>query len=73
MSNGGLLEERKWRLMHEGKPREQKHPRINMAFYDDNLEYVREAAYQNRMSVTKYMNELIKKDRQNQSFSQKTK
>lgn len=44
--------------------RKQKYPRINMAFYDDNLEYVREAAYQSRMSVTEYVNKLIKEDKQ---------
>ena len=43
--------------------RKQKHPRINMAFYGDNLEYVQEAAYQNRMSVTEYVNQLILEDK----------
>lgn len=43
--------------------RKQKHPRINMAFYGDNLEYVREAAYQKRVSVTEYINQLIVDDR----------
>ena len=43
--------------------RKQKHPRINMAFYGDNLEYVREAAYQSRMSVTEYVNSLIVDDK----------
>ena len=43
--------------------RVQKHPRINMAFYGDNLEYVREAAYQSRMSVTEYINQLILDDK----------
>lgn len=42
----------------------KKHPRINMAFYDDNLDYVREAAYQNRMSITEYVNKLIENDKQ---------
>lgn len=48
--------------------RKQKHPRINMAFYDDNLEYVREAAYQERMSATEYVNKLIKEDRQRKAL-----
>ena len=43
--------------------RVQKHPRINMAFYGDNLDYVREEAWKKRMSVTEYVNELITKDR----------
>ena len=43
--------------------RKQKYPRINMAFYDDNLEYVKEAAYQARMSVTEYVNQLIVDDK----------
>lgn len=44
--------------------RKQPYPRINMAFYGDNLDYVREASYQQRMSVTEYVNRLIYKDRQ---------
>lgn len=44
--------------------RKQKHPRINMAFYGDNLEYLREAAYRNRISVTEYVNKLVEEDRQ---------
>lgn len=43
--------------------RVQKNPRINMAFYDDNLEYLREAAWKNRMSVTQYVNYLVAEDR----------
>lgn len=43
--------------------RKQVHPRINMAFYGDNLDYVREAAYQQRTSVTEYVNRLIHEDR----------
>ena len=50
--------------MEQPKSEKKKHPRINMAFYDDNLDYVREAAYQNRMSITEYMNRLIREDRQ---------
>ena len=43
--------------------RKQKYPRINMAFYGDNLEYVRDAAYENRVSVTEYINQLIVDDK----------
>lgn len=43
--------------------RKQKHPRINMAFYGDNLDYAREAAYRRRMSVTEYVNQLIIDDK----------
>ena len=43
--------------------RKQKYPRINMAFYGDNLEYVREAAYEKRVSVTEYINQLIVDDK----------
>ena len=50
----------------------KKHPRINMAFYDDNLDYVREAAYQSRMSITEYMNRLIQEDRQRNPLIEKT-
>lgn len=49
--------------MEQPKAVKKKHPRINMAFYDDNLDYVREAAYQSRMSITEYMNHLIREDR----------
>ncbi len=48
----------------QGTQRKQKHPRINMAFYGNNLEYVREASYQSRLSVTEYVNKLIDEDRQ---------
>ena len=44
--------------------RKQAYPRINMAFYSDNLDYVREAAYQQRVSVTEYVNRLIFKYRE---------
>lgn len=44
--------------------RVQKDPRINMAFYGDNLDYVREAAHQNRMSITEYVNKLIIDDKE---------
>lgn len=43
--------------------RKQKHPRINMAFYDDNLDYLRDAAWKAKMSVTEYVNGLIRQDR----------
>lgn len=51
----------------QGTQRAQKHPRINMAFYGDNLEFVREAAWRNKQSITEYMNSLIE-----QARSQKT-
>lgn len=54
--------------MEQPKNRKQKYPRINLAFYDDNLEYVREAAYQSRVSITEYVNKLIKKDRQETGY-----
>lgn len=47
----------------QSQGRRQKHPRINMAFYGDNLEYVRERAYQKRVSVTEYINQLIVDDK----------
>ena len=43
--------------------RKQKHPRINLAFYADHLDYVQEAAWENRTSVTGYVNRLIAEDR----------
>lgn len=44
--------------------RSQKHPRINMAFYDDNLAYLQEAAWKARKSVTAYVNDLIAADKE---------
>lgn len=44
--------------------RSQKHPRINMAFYDDNLAYLQDAAWKARKSVTAYVNDLIAADRE---------
>lgn len=46
--------------------RKQKYPRINLAFYGANLDYVREAAWQSRMSITEYINFLIDRDREQQ-------
>lgn len=43
--------------------RAQKHPRINMAFYGDNLEFVREEAWRNKQSITEYVNSLIEQAR----------
>lgn len=45
------------------KSRVQKHPRINLAFYDKNLDYVQEAAWKAHKSVTQYINDLIEADR----------
>lgn len=53
--------------------RKQKYPRINMAFYDDNLEYVREAAYRKRLSVTEYINQLIVDDKNRQLIAKEPK
>lgn len=43
--------------------RKQKHPRINMAFYGDNLDYLKDAAWAARISVTEYVNNLVAEDR----------
>ena len=40
----------------------QKLPRINMAFYPDNLAYLQAIAGFERMSATQYVNNLIKQD-----------
>ena len=62
------IEERNTQHTHDTQrtqtaQRKQKHPRINMAFYGDNLDYVREAAYAKRVSVTEYINQLIVDDK----------
>lgn len=57
--------------MEQPKNEKGKHPRINLAFYDDNLDYVREAAWKNRMSITEYMNHLIQEDRQRNPLVEK--
>ena len=43
--------------------RVQKHPRINMAFYGDNLDYLKDVSWAARMSVTEYVNALVAEDR----------
>lgn len=43
--------------------RKQKHPRINMAFYGDNLDYLKDVSWAARMSVTEYVNNLVAEDR----------
>lgn len=47
----------------ENRKRRQKHPRMNMAFYGDNLAYLKEVAWENKKSITQYVNDLIEKDR----------
>lgn len=47
--------------------RKQKHPRINMAFYDNHLEYLQDAAWRNKMSITEYVNKLVKEDMERNS------
>lgn len=47
----------------QGVQRKQKHPRINLAFYGNNLKYAKEAAWLKKMSVTEYINQLIVDDR----------
>lgn len=47
----------------QGQQRKQKHPRINMAFYGDHLDYLKDAAWAARISVTEYVNNLVAEDR----------
>lgn len=44
--------------------RKQAHPQINMVFCGDTPDYVREAVYRRRTSVTKYVNRLIHEERE---------
>lgn len=50
-----------------GRPRKNKKPdpRINLAFYDDNLKFIQYASWKNRVSITAYVNWLIEKDKKN--------
>lgn len=34
-------------------------PRMNLAFYGDNLDFCREMAWKNRLNMTQYINRLI--------------
>lgn len=45
--------------MEHSKTKKTKYPRINLAFYGDNLEFCREMAWKNHQSVTAYVNDLI--------------
>ena len=45
--------------MEQPKNEKGKHPRINLAFYGENLEFCREMAWRNHQSVTAYVNDLI--------------
>lgn len=47
----------------EDKTRKQKHPRINMAFYGKNHEYLEYISRLSGVSITQYVNDLIDKDR----------
>ena len=60
----GTQEEQAAPVTQKEQPaRKQKHPRINMAFYGDNLEYVELIARIEGVSVTQYINTLIEADR----------
>lgn len=39
-------------------------PRMNMAFYGDNLAFCREMAWRNRQSITQYVNQLIAQEKE---------
>ena len=41
----------------------KKFPRMYIAFYNDNMAYLKDVAWENRMSVTQYVNHLIEEDR----------
>lgn len=38
-------------------------PRMNMTFYGDNLDFCREMADQNDLSITQYVNQLISQEK----------
>lgn len=44
------------------RTRQQKHPRINMAFYKENHEYLEYITRLRGVSITQYVNDLIAKD-----------
>ena len=44
------------------RTRQQKHPRINMAFYTENHEYLEYITRLRGVSITQYVNDLIAKD-----------
>lgn len=44
------------------KTRKQKHPRINMVFYNENHEYLEYVTRLKGVSITQYVNDLIAKD-----------
>ena len=43
----------------------KEYPRINLAFYDDHLKFLRYAAWRNHQSITQYVNGLVEKDMRN--------
>ena len=45
-----------------GSP-ERKDPRINLAFYDDHLDFCRAQARQNHQSITQFVNSLIAQEK----------
>ena len=56
-------EEQEAQSAHDTQERKQKHPRINMAFAPDNLDYLRTMAGLDGISITAYVNRLIEADR----------
>ena len=48
-----------------GRKKKAPDPRINMAFYEDNLKFLQYAAWKNRQSITQYVNGLVTRDKEN--------
>ena len=47
----------------EKEDRITTNPRVTIAFYDDNLDYLRDICWMRQTSITEYINFLIKEDR----------
>lgn len=51
-----------WLVANAINKTERNPPRINLAFYDDHLDFCREQAQKQHLSVTQYVNSLIARE-----------
>lgn len=62
-SEQGVEAEVKEEPKKKGRKKKAPDPRINMAFYDDNLTFCQFASWKKRQSITQFVNALIEQEK----------
>lgn len=60
-------------IKNEKKHHRSRYPRINLAFYDDHLDFCREQALKQHLSITQYVNSLIAREQAQKKQQQQNK